>query len=334
MKNDKTVTESPTPLVDSESRLLAYTTAAGLGAFFVGHNAEAQVVESPAFPSYPVTILAPPGGGGIYVTNGPNGFSGYYHYFAVDGGTNAEFAFTINNQLPPNATGGSQILDLVGTTPDNTVLTPTYSMPDTGGHTNNAYLVSFLGGTNISAATGSAPWYKPRLAVSYTVPYPPYLYNYLDSKYITTGALGFKFVGTADGLTHFGYMDVQVKTVKNSGGFIDIQSLVIKDMFYNATPNAPIAVPVLVNITNITLSAGNAVTINFTSNDNSPATAFTLETSPTIGPSATWTPDPSGTVSLVSAANPPFGLNVATYQAVTTATGGATQFYRIISTPQ
>ena len=331
MKNDKNGIETSTLSTDSESRLIAYTTAASLGAFFASHNAEAQIVESQAFAPYPATILPPPGGGGVYIANGPNGFSGYYHYFSIDGSPTPEFALTINDPLPADAVKGSpnQFIDLVGETTNYVVLTPTYSAPDARGHTNNAYLVPFLGGATISAATGSPPFYQPRLAISYLVSYGSYLYNYLDSKFISTGALGFQFVGTADGQTHFGYMDVQVNTFKNSGGFIDVKSVTIKDVFYNATPNAPITPPVSVNISNITIGSGNAVTINFTSNDGAPASSFILETSPTLGPSASWTADPAASISLVNIANAADGINQATYQATTTAVGGAAQFYRI-----
>jgi hypothetical protein len=335
MKNDKNGIETSTLSTDSESRLIAYTTAASLGAFFASHNAEAQIVESQAFAPYPATILPPPGGGGVYIANGPNGFSGYYHYFSIDGSATPEFALTINDPLPANATlsDPNQFIDLVGETTNDLILTPTYSSPDGGGHTNNAYCISFLGGTPISAATGSPPWYQPRLAISYQASYMYngilYSYNALDNKYITTGALGFEFVSAIDGQTHFGYMDVQVNTFKNSGGFIDVKSVTINDVYYNATPNAPITVPIEVNVTSITVGAGNAVTINFTSNDSSPASNFTLETSPTLGPSANWTADPAASISVTTTAIPKNGLNLTTYQAVTTATGGAAQFYRL-----
>ena len=41
---------------DSQGRLVAYTAAAGLGAFFGGQTVEGQVTESHAFAGYPITL--------------------------------------------------------------------------------------------------------------------------------------------------------------------------------------------------------------------------------------------------------------------------------------
>ena len=60
--NMKDIKISPQPLrmsADSQSRLLAYSTAAGLGAFFAGQNAEAAVVEAPGLAPYPHVFLPP-----------------------------------------------------------------------------------------------------------------------------------------------------------------------------------------------------------------------------------------------------------------------------------
>src|SRR5665213_4295465 len=44
---------------DSQSRLVAYTAAAGLGAFFGGQTVEGQVTESHALAGYPATLSDP-----------------------------------------------------------------------------------------------------------------------------------------------------------------------------------------------------------------------------------------------------------------------------------
>ena len=327
MKNNKNADRTSQLTPDSQSRLIAYTTAAGLGAFFAGQGVEAQVTQSPAFAPYPATLLP---------TGGTNSF-GYYNFFSIDGGASPAFNLNIGKPFLPKTGGGyyNQFIDMVGQTNGvgqllGQVLTPTFSSPDAGGHTNNAYLVPFLGGTTINATTASAPWYQPRLEVSYLVP-SPYggFYNYLDSKYITSGALGFSFVGSTDGQTHFGYMDVQVNTTKNNAGFVIVKSVVIRDAFYNATPNAGITIPIAVAIASANFGTNNAVTIQFTSNDNADLSTFTLQTSPALGTAASWVTDTSATISLVTAANPSAGLNQAVYQAVTTSTGARSQFFRI-----
>ena len=325
---------------DSQDRLLAYTTAAGLGAFFAGQNVGAQVIESAAFAPYPHTIIP---GVGI----GPYGA---YHYFSIDGGkTNFNLAITgAPITTHPTVQFPSQAVDIYGfgtvgfgtnttilaNAAAGAILTPTFSPPDAGGHTNNAYAVCFLGGTAINAATASAPWYEPRLALCYFGAPNPYgppggFYAYLDSKYITSGSLAFEFTGSVDGQTHFGYMDVQVNTSKTNG-IPQIDSVVIKDVYYNATANAGISVPTSVIVSSIQLGAGGAVTINFTSNDNSQAGTFTLQSSPTLGASAVWTPDPAATINLITSANPAGGIDQASYQAVTTTTGGGSKFYRLV----
>jgi hypothetical protein len=323
MKNKENAVPTPQLKPDSQSRVIAYSTAAGLGAFFAGQNAEAQVTESPAFAPYPATLI-PGAGTGAY---------GFYHYFSVDGGANPQFNLTINNPIPPKPTTRvAQFIDLPGVVSStnlsltNLALTPVVSpLPP------NAYLVPFLGGSIIDGDTNAAapPTYQPRLAISYLEAnaYGGF-YNYLDSKYMTTGALGFQFVGSVDNQLHFGYMDVQVNTTTNSGGIIIVQSVVIQDMFYNAKPNAAITVPIQVSITNVTVGAGNAVTITFTSNDSAVASDFTLQTSPTLGASASWV-DAAVSITQISSANTG-GINEATYQAITTGTGGPSQFYRIV----
>ena len=298
---------------DSQHRLIAYTTAAGLGAFFAGQSVEGQVTESAAFAPYPATLL-PGGGTGVY---------GFYHYFSVDGGT-PQFNLTFSYPIPDNPTKVDfKFIDMPGQGSNNIPLTPVPADP---------YLVSFLGGTSIDSTNAAAPTYQPRLMISYLEPNAiGGYYNYLDSKYKTTGALGFQFVGSSDGLTHFGYMDVQVNTTTNAGGIFVVQSVVIQDVYYNATPNTGITVPIKVNVTSVDVGAGNVVTINFTSNDNADASAFTLQTSATLDASASWATDPAASITMITSANPHGGINQASYQAVTTGTGGPSQFYRVVN---
>jgi hypothetical protein len=222
----------------------------------------------------------------------------------------------------------------VGYATGDSVLTPTFYPADSHGNTNNAYAACFLGGTVINSTNGSAPFYKPRLGLCYFAKnnYGGF-YNYVDNKYITTGALGFEFVGSVDGQTHFGYMDVQVNTVL-SNSIPVVQSVVIQDVYYNATPNAGITVPIMVKISDITIDTNNnnAVTINFTSNDNADPSTFTLETRPTLGATANWTTDTAASIAQATtpaSGIPPNGLDLTIYTAVTTAPSGASQFYRI-----
>ena len=66
---------------DSHKRLLAYSTAASLGAFFAGQNAEAAVVQAPGLAPYPHVLLPQPLGS----TNGTN------HYLSIEGGSITNF---------------------------------------------------------------------------------------------------------------------------------------------------------------------------------------------------------------------------------------------------
>src|SRR5664279_1112909 len=66
---------------DSQRRLLAYTPAAGLGAFFGGQNAEAAPTLSLGLGPYPHTLI-PGAGAGVYHN---------YFYFDVDGNGTPDF---------------------------------------------------------------------------------------------------------------------------------------------------------------------------------------------------------------------------------------------------
>jgi hypothetical protein len=303
MKPTKNVLQNKHLALDSQKRLIAYTTAAGLGAFFGGQSAKAQVTESAAFASYPAILPADSG------TNTTD------FEFDVDGDGSNDLQFVVFGQ--GNIPNHSQVADIIGLT--NVLNVANQVLNDS----KTSYMHAWLGGETINASTGFAPTYQPRLAISYA-------YGYLlNNKFPVTGALGFSFISQVDGQTHFGYMDVRVDTTTNNLGQQFISSVIIKDMYYNATPNAGITIPELINVTNITVAVGNSITINFSSNTNTLASAFILETSPTLGPSANWTPDNGAVFTLLSAANPNGAKPLAYYQVVTTGTGGASQFFRI-----
>ncbi|HVU28445.1 MAG TPA: hypothetical protein VHG71_12005 [Verrucomicrobiae bacterium] len=286
-KDTKQITQL-TP--DSENRLYAYATAASLGAFFVGQSVEAQVVESTALAPYPHTLIkgVPPA----------VGYYGTYFYIDVDGDGTPDLNLNVD-------TFRVNIDKAIGTQ-TNQVLNPS----------SNGYVIPWTVGTTLDSTTGSVPTYKKWLASSaYDGGWVYFFNNFTNEE-----ALGFSFTAS-DGLTHFGYMNVQVN--HTSGDNNDFTATVA-GVYYNKTPNAGIVIgsvpPAVVTITSIHVGSDNSVTINFTSSDNAPASAFTLETSPALGPAASWTAD-GGAV--VSSGSP--GL----YQAVTISTGGPAQFYRI-----
>jgi hypothetical protein len=302
MKTKRDVRQNSQLTTDSQKRLVAYTTAAGLGALFTGYSVEGQVTQSTAFASYPATLLSATGTNTVDIP------------FDVDGDGNNDFHFIMFGQ--GNIPNHSQVADLVGLT--NSVGTTNLVLNSAA----TSYLMAWLGGSTINASTGVPPTYKPRLAISYA-------YGLLlDNKFPVNGAVGFSFVG-GDSQTHFGYMHVRANTATNNLGEFLITSVTVQDLYYNATANTDITVPVSVVVTNIAVGAGNAITINFNSNDNAPASAFTLQTSPTLGPSANWTADPNAVITLLTAANPRGGKPLAYYQAATTGSGGPSQFFRI-----
>lgn len=270
---------------DSQKRLIAYTTAAGLGAFFAGQAVEAQVVESPAFSSYPQN-LARGGGTGAYQT---------YFYLDIDGDGTPDFNLSVNNWR----------VDISGTPLSNPVLNPS----------SNAYLIPWTNGMTLDAVSGSTPTYRRFLATS-IYQYQYYLFN----NFHTSGALGFEFTSGIDNQPHFGY--IQIKVNGETGVFGDFTATV-DGIYYNQTPNAPITigeVPVAVRITNIKPGPGESVTIDFTSSDAAPASAFSVETNTTLDGTVDWMPD-SGAVITTNAPG--------VYQAVTTPSGESIQFFRI-----
>lgn len=287
MKTQKAISLQLT--LDSQNRLLAYTTAAGLGAFFAGQNVHAQVVASQALAPYPANLVKG-AGSGAYQT---------YNYLDIDGDGTADFNLNVDT-FRVN-------MDKAYAAQTNLVLNPS----------TNGYIIPWTNNAVLDSSSGSAPTYRKWLANSY---YYNGSWLYLWNNFPTNEALGFSFTAS-DGLTHFGYMMVQVN---HTAGLNEDFSATVSGIYYNATPNAPITIgdlpPPTLTVTNITVGAGNSVTIDFTSSDNAPASAFILETSPVLGASSTWATDNGAVIT----SNAP-GI----YQAVTTGSGGASQFFRI-----
>jgi hypothetical protein len=197
---------------DSQKRLLAYTTAAGVGAFFAGQGAEGQVLESSVIVngnpmSYPLNLGVPNGGG-------PNKD---YFYLNIDGAASGhEF------NLVPNTWRVT-----FGGTPSSTdfALNPTssrYVIPWSTG-----MYVGPLG--NSITPSESKPTYKNFLANGNHS-----TYTYLFNNFTTTEAVGFQFTGLADGLVHFGYMNVQVN---GAPGVYGDFTATVTGIYYNETPN-------------------------------------------------------------------------------------------------
>ncbi|HTV39998.1 MAG TPA: hypothetical protein VMF08_05450 [Candidatus Sulfotelmatobacter sp.] len=311
MKTKKNIEQAGRFMPDAQKRLVAYTTAAGLGALFAGQKADAQVVESQVFAPYPATLPAPFG------TN-VNDFN-----MDIQGVGVTNFQIVVLGQKVLSSYYPSQWLDIIGE-PVSTV-GETNAFIDNPAHN---YLVSWLGGMTVNSA-GSPPEYMPRLAIDYYFLGEPHLNN----KFPIRGTLGFEFVSAVDGQEHFGYMDAKVNSSTNvlSGENV-ITSMTVYDVYYNQTPNAGITIPFDVDVTNITVGAENAVTIDFSSNTNAPVSALSLETSPTLGPSANWTTDTNAIITQTSSAVPNSKMPQAFYQATTTATNTPAQFWRVMQT--
>jgi PEP-CTERM motif len=190
---------------DSQKRLIAYTTAAGLGAFFASQNVGAQIVESSALSSYPQTLGVPNG-------TGPNQD---YFYLDIDGDGTHDF------NLVPNTWRVT-----FGGTPSSTsfALNPSSSR----------YIIPWTSGMYVSALTGSKPTYKNFLANgnhSTSV--------YLFNNFTNTEAVGFEFVSGVDSQVHFGYMDIQVN---GTPGVYGDFSATVTGIYYNETPNQGITI--------------------------------------------------------------------------------------------
>lgn len=204
MKTKKPVRQPGHLAPESQSRLIAYTTAAGLGAFFAGQHAEAQVVESGALSSYP-QLLGVPGG------TGPNQD---YFYLDIDGDGTPDLNF-VPNTWRVN----------IGGIPSssNFALNPSSS----------SYLIPWAVGMTIDGSTGSKATYRNWLA-SDNHASQAFLFNH----FADPGALGFEFVG-GDSQVHFGYMNVQVHGDPNVYGDF---SATVFGIYYNQTPDAGVTV--------------------------------------------------------------------------------------------
>lgn len=118
---------------ESQKRLLAYTAAAGLGAFAVAQNAEAQINLSATLAPYPHTLI--PGTG-----------TGYYHtyfYLDIDGDSTPDFNLGVSNWR----------IDITPTTAGGHILNPS----------SNGYIIPWTVGSSVDSS-GLAPTYKRWLA--------------------------------------------------------------------------------------------------------------------------------------------------------------------------
>lgn len=331
MKNNEIPAQPLRLTADSQSRLLAYSTAAGLGAFFAGQNAEAALVQAPGLAPYPLVVLPQPLGS----TNGTT------HYLSIEGGSVTNLSLVIFPDLLSHPTNQwpSQVIDLPGFVPDTNnpaILNGQALAPLMGNGQTNAYIGAFLGGQIIGSNTNTTvPWYAPRLGISYngTPTYPFINYHWSEIPGFPQQYIGFKFTSSADGQNHFGYMDMQVNfeqaTIGSATKWV-VKSVVIKDCRYETTANGSVVVPSAIKITSFTEdpAQNHLITINFGPNwPNDNTSTYVLETSPTLGPSATWAPDPLALVFQTGTAN---ADTPAAYQALTYPAPGATaQFWRI-----
>ena len=246
---------------DSQSRLVAYTAAAGLGAFFGGQTVEGQVTESHA----PFTLF----------------LDGYaYQYLDIDGdGTNDfkllrdYYAMFIYGTRPGNL--------IISSSSGSIALTNGVTLDATTGRSFSYLLLAGQGyyGYNPdfidNARLGASPSSK-ELGFSFTGGdgKTHFGYMHVQGHYIVNG--------------HANYGPEWLE-------------MTINGIYYNKTPNAAIVTgslpPVIVSATSIQVGAKNAVTINFTSSDNAAASAFTLETSAVPGASASWTADTKAVIS-------------------------------------
>ncbi|HTV40000.1 MAG TPA: PEP-CTERM sorting domain-containing protein [Candidatus Sulfotelmatobacter sp.] len=183
---------------DSQKRLLAYTTAASVGAFFVSQSAGGQVVESSAL-TYPITLAQ----------NSPLGANHDYYYLNIDGGGD-EF------NLVPNTWrvtfGGTPSSSNFGLNPST-----------------SKYLIPWTIGSYVGPSSGSKPTYKDFLANG-----NHNSSTYLFNDFANTEALAFEFVGKADDQVHFGYMDIQVN---GTPGVYGDFTATVTGIYYNETPD-------------------------------------------------------------------------------------------------
>ena len=349
MKNIQTSREPSRMTPDSQSRLLAYSTAASLGAFFASQSAEAAVVQAAGLAPYPHVFLPP----ALGATNANN------FYLSIDGGSITNFQLFITGDLTSHLTNKTpaQVIRMPGTIPDTNnpavvngqVLSTLRGTSGSHGFT-NSYCVAFLGGAIIGNNTNSpAPWYQPQIGISYNFGAAFPWKNYVNSSFqngFPNNILGFRFTSSVDGQEHFGYMDVKTTFVSMSFDHLDpdgnpttsikkvLQSMVINDCVYETTPEADITVPKLLKVTSLVnnTEVDGTIVIRFgpNSTENDPPEAFALETSPTLGPSAVWTTDTQAYIEQLTQATFGNPIKPATYRAITYPTPGETsQYWRI-----
>jgi hypothetical protein len=330
MKNSKIPSGQSGLTTDSQNRLLAYSTAASLGAFFAGQEAEAALVQAPGLAPYPLVVSPQPLGS----TNGTT------HYLSIEGGSITNFSLVIFPDLlsHPTERWPSQVIDLPGFVPDTNnpaTINGIALTPQWHDGTTNAYIGAMWGGLVVGHNTNSlVPSYQPRLGISYnyTATSPFVNSHWTEVPGFPEQYVGFQFTGQ-DGKNHFGYMDIQVSFKQATVGADTtwvVNTVVINDCRYETTPDAGVTIPSAIKITSFTQdpSQNNLITINFGPNwANDNLSAYVVETSPTLGPSAVWTTDPKAQVSQTGTAD----IDApATYQALTyPADGASTQFWRV-----
>jgi len=290
MKDQKSSHQTGQFSPELQNRLLAYTTAASLGAFMAAPAAEAQVTPSACLGPYP-NLLVRGDGTGYYYT---------YHYMDVEGTGAYNFLLNVDN-FRINITG----LNGTNATGPNAVLSPA---------TNN-YVVPWANGASI----GPTNSFVARNQYGYWLASDTYTvgtgFGYKFNNFPTTRSMGFSFADT-NGLTHFGYMNIQVNTHKAPKDF----SVIVTGVYYNATPNQPIVAQTFV-VESITLSPTNSVLIKFSTPDTVSLSAFQVQAKTTPDASSTWTTVPGAVFS---------SLGGIQYQVVLPAPGGSTQYFRII----
>jgi hypothetical protein len=290
MKDQKNPNQTGQFNPELQNRLLAYTTAAGLGAFMAAPSAHAQVTPSACLGPYP-SVLVKGDGTGYYYT---------YHYMDIEGTGNNNLLLNIDN-FRINITG----LNSTNAPTANQVLSPA---------TNN-YVVPWANGSSI----GPTNSFVARNQYGYWLASDTYHtgtgFGYTFNNFPTTRSMGFKFADT-NGLTHFGYMNIQVNTKKGPKDF----SAIVTGVYYNATPNQPIVAQTFV-VNSIKVSPANSVTINFSTPDTVSLSAFSVQAKTSPDTSSTWT-TVAGAVFT--------SLGGGQYQAVFPAPGGTTQYFRII----
>jgi hypothetical protein len=298
MKTEKTSTPISQLTPEAQARLVAYTTAAGLGAFFVAQPSEAVVLNSGCLGPYPNTFVRGDGTG-YYFT---------YHYMDVDGNGTNDFNFNVDNFR----------INIGTLSTNNFILSPAsgyYALPWT-----NGAAISASTGTNNFGPTGNP--YGNWLA---TDRYSKTLGNfyYVYNGYSNEMAMGFSFVDSSN-LTHFGYIDLTITNLTGSAVGKSDFSATITGVYWETEPNKAIVVgaPPITNIviTGITVTPAKAVTISFISPFDLSPTNYVLQTSTGLGAAANWTTDTNATFT---------GESAAMMQATTVAAGGPQQYFRI-----